>query len=125
MNLSNTTDLRNQLLSEKDFLSHIYLESVNSKRKIINKKIKDASDKQLALLVVILHKVVKKEIVFYKKYYRKLTRSTAEPLLDRLNTKAETHKLLRSPRKSIIAFLTNFSHLFPGFLHYLFHKQIK
>ena len=123
MNLTDTVALRNDFLSEKSFLSHLYDVSANKSRKAVNQLLKEATDKQLSIIIVILHKVVRKEIMFYKKYYRRLRRSLAEPLLDKLNTKKDTQKMLRSKRKEIIRYISNFSHLLPGFMHYLFHLQ--
>ena len=123
MNLTDTVELKKLFLSEKIFLSKLYNLSVSQPRKIINKALRDASDKQLSIIIIILHKVVQKEIMFYKKYYRRLRRSRAEPMLDELSTKKATHQLLRSSRKEILVYISNFAHLLPGFLYYLFHKK--
>lgn len=123
MNLTDTVSLRQEFLAEKKFLSELYEISSNQSRKEVNHQLKEATDKQLNIIIVILHKVVRKEIMFYKNYYRRLRRSLAEPLLAKLDTKKETHKMLRSKRKDIIKYISHFSHLLPGFLHYLFFKQ--
>lgn len=114
--------LKEYLNSEKSFLCHIYDDTLHRNRRSSVKLLHFASDTQIRLLVILMHKVVIGEIPFQKKHARKLKRSRNEYLLDKIDTVDSTEQFLKQGRNLIIPFLTKFLHLLPGFLYYLFHK---
>ena len=108
--------LKTDLKSEKKILSKLYLCNKKYEKKKI---LENASDKQLNIILRILHLIVKGEIPLKSFHFHAIKKSKRLPFI--LSLKKNINSLLDGNRNAKVKFLSNIS-TYRELLHMLFNK---
>lgn len=122
MDPSDLYRMRQKLMDEKLFLATLFTASNENRKTDVRHYILYATQPQVSLLLMILHKIANKKISIAKKYAHKLSRSKREPDLAKVKSLQGLTAISQLSQREKSTYLCKFVPLYAGFLYYLFHK---